>query len=130
LSELSSENLQDELLRRLPELTEPSHEVFSYFGDERPGDHVFVGDLLNPFLVEQLKTQDDPEVLSRAFGFIEEMATSRDESVVNVAQVTVLEYLGKERRILEAAIRHMGPETRKLSAQLEAFWNGKPPDAR
>jgi hypothetical protein len=64
--------------------------------------------------------------MSRAFGFLEEMATSRDEAVVNVVEVTVLEYLGNDRSILTTARDHMGPETKRLSDRVEAFWRGKP----
>ena len=68
--------------------------------------------------------------LKEAFALIEEMSQSSDERTRNVVQVSFLENLQKEPEAYQKAHRLMGPETKSLSVEVEAFWEGKPVEPR
>jgi hypothetical protein len=40
--------------------------------------HIFVGEVLNLFIVDALRKMDNPSLLNRAFAFFERMALSYD----------------------------------------------------
>lgn len=67
---------------------------------------------------ELLQTENDTQALQEVFEFYEELATSDDEKVQNLLQVTLLEVLWDEKVILEEAYTHMLPETRKANERI------------
>ena len=55
--------------------------------------HVLAGDIIDLPLVKLLKADDSPDIIKLYCGVIEEMWRKGDDNVVNVVEVTVLEYL-------------------------------------
>ena len=55
--------------------------------------HVLVGDMIDRPLVELLKSNENPDIIKIYCAVIEEMWLKGDDNVVNVVEVTVLEYL-------------------------------------
>lgn len=84
---------------------------------------VFFGDVLNPFLLEELSTMRNRELLQRIFNFLESMAVSGDKEVGWVLTASILERLGDDKIILERARSLMEPETLKLSHEVEKSWS-------
>lgn len=119
---LSSENAAEELLAAVPELrsTTSYQRLRDLYGDDDPGDHVFFGNILDPYLMDVLRERDSGDDLDRIFAFVERMATE-DESLENVVQVTICERLGDEKQVLARARRLMGPETLRHSHWIERF---------
>ena len=97
--------LERELDSREPQSTAPQHSLFA--------------SVLVPFLVERLGTDRVDDDVHRAFAFVERMATSEDDEVANVAQISVVAHLGDDAVLLERARRLMGPATAELSRQIE-----------
>ena len=75
------------------------------------------------FVVARLLSNDSDELLRRVFEFLELLATSRDLKTRSLLQVSFLEHLPKTPGALEAARLRMGPETRRLSDEMEALWS-------
>ena len=55
--------------------------------------HVLVGDMIDRPLVELLKSNENPDIIKIYCAVIEKMWLKGDDNVVNVVEVTVLEYL-------------------------------------
>ena len=118
---LSSESFEAALVAALPEVAPDLRLLADSWGEETPGLHVVVGDVLAPRVVEAAESGDDRRLQS-VCGFMERMATSPDERVRNALTVSVLERLGDDRERLDKARVSMGPETLALSQQIERFW--------
>lgn len=121
------DRLSNELIKVAPELRAQYEEELRWWGDETPGPHIIYGDVLNPYLISLLEADDESneEVLRRIYGFLEALANHDDERVQEVVAVTVCERLGASKELLERAHRYMGPKTRQLSDEIEAFWRGE-----
>jgi len=118
---MDSNNLIDEFLKRIPELvTKYDDEIKDW--DEFPGYHNIFGDVLNPFLEELLGETQQDDLKARIFDFLEDMANSDDEDVVNVLVVTVLERIGDSKRNFLEANKYFGPQTAYYSATIEKAW--------
>jgi len=114
--------LYEHLLRAVPEVRVDYEELLQlYDPGEDPGGHVVIGDVLVPFLRARLKEGTEDE-LRRAFGFIEGMARSTDDDVVNIVYVSICEPLGGDRDLLKRARAYMGPRTLTISGEVEAWW--------
>lgn len=121
MSELNYETVDQELIKSLPEIREPYEEELKSWTGEEPGQHNIFGNVLNPFLLDLLQKDSNEGLIKRAFDFIEQMATSNDEKVSNVVQVTICEQLGDDKIILEKARKYMGQKTLELSKDAEKF---------
>ncbi|AFM41481.1 hypothetical protein Desaci_2539 [Desulfosporosinus acidiphilus SJ4] len=80
---------------------------------------------MNSFVVNLLKSHGNEELKNRIFSFYEGMATSDDDDIRNVLQVTLLEYLGDDKEILNTAYRYMGIYTKRQSDEIERFLGRK-----
>lgn len=118
---MNKKTLVNEMLHMIPELKSLYDEEMAWWGDEEPGLHNIVGDVLTHYLVDLLDRNENQELLVRVFKFLEMMATSEDDYVVNVLQVTVLEVVGDSKKVLRTAYWYMGDETRRLSDEIERF---------
>ena len=67
------DQLSAELGRVVPELRIPVETEKRWWKGETPGQHVVFGNILPPFLIEELQSDDRPELLARAFSFLEEL---------------------------------------------------------
>ncbi len=119
---LTYENVIDEFLRSLPEFKGKAEEERKWW-DGEPGEeplrYIFFGNVLHGFLVQALRTMDNPDLLKRLFAFFERMALSPDEKVPELLTTGTLEYLGDDKVILQRARKLMGWVTLKLSHDIE-----------
>ena len=81
-------NVNEALLSTVPELHELIHRAFgSYYDleaktpDESPGSYLIFEGVVQKLVFDLLETNQDERLLSRLFGFFEEMATSTDPNV-------------------------------------------------
>jgi hypothetical protein len=114
-------SFEGELLADIPEIAPDLHGLRSWWGEDEPGLHNVVGDVLAPY-VERAVDSGERDQLRRSCVFMERMATSPDESLRNALQVSLLEVIGDQRERLEKARRAMGPATLALSHEIERFW--------
>lgn len=116
-------NILNEFLKNIPELQSKYDQCLVWWENEFPGLHNIFGDVLNPYLIEQLNLPClDEALLKRIFIFLESMANNPDEDVRNVLYVTILECLGDDSEVLRKAYKYMGRKTIKMSQEIEAFW--------
>jgi hypothetical protein len=117
------ETLIKELTNSFPEMKELINEELEREASfNEPLPHVFFGYVFNPFILEELASMRNKELLKRMFKFLELMAISKDKDVKGVLTATILERLGDDKNILERARKLMGKETSKLSHQVERSW--------
>ncbi len=114
------DNLITEFIVEFPELKERADKESKWWNEEVPLVHVFFGDVLAPFLKTELISLENPRLLNRIFQFLEKMAVSYDEGVQEVLGVTILEWLGDDKKRLEIARKMMGPNTLKMSLEIES----------
>jgi hypothetical protein len=126
---LTYENIIDQFLKEFPEFKQKAEDEKEWWYPEHDEDEndeplvvIFFANVLNQFLVEALRTLDDPELLIRIFNFFERMALSPDELIPGILQAETLEYLGDDKLILERARKFMGAQTLKLSHEIEKNW--------
>jgi hypothetical protein len=121
------ETLGPHLADSVPELREPYEALRHEWEDDTPGAHVVFGDVLNPLLLRLLTATEPTEaqeaLLRRIFSYLELLAQSEDTRVQEVVWATVAERLGDDPRVLAAARRYMGQATRRLSDDIERFWD-------
>jgi hypothetical protein len=106
--------LTAELARAVPELRIPVESEKRWWKGETPPQHVVFGNLLSAFLVEELQRGGRPEVLARAFAFLEEMAGSPDVLVREVAQQSVLSELCGDQEWSDTLAKLLGSESKRL----------------
>jgi len=112
--------LIDEFMKAFPEFEAGAKEELDFWEGEEPAVHVFFANVLSPPLEKELiKIDKNHALLRRIFSFLEEMATSEDEQVQEVAAVTILEHLGDDKERLRSARLLMGNHTRKMSEKVE-----------
>lgn len=120
---MTKDTLVSEMLRMIPELKPMyDNDMEWWWEGEEPLLHNILGGVMNEYLVQVLDRNDNQELLIRIFKFLEMMAISEDDDVVNVLQVTVLEYVGDSKKVLRIAYWYMGEQTRKLSDEIEKVW--------
>lgn len=81
--------------------------------------HVFFADSINLPLTQLLMENTDIENIQKYIGFIERMYKNGDEAVQNIVVVTILEYLGDDKKVLENAFYFFSEEIRKKSIEVE-----------
>ena len=104
------EDLLTLLPERMPVLRDACHQLGTLWQAEKPPTHVLYGDVFNPH-VRALIDGSDQGGLREAFDFIELLASSSDDRVNELTEVTICEYLA---HLPDAAarVRHlMGPRT-------------------
>lgn len=127
--ELTYENVIDNFLEAFPEFREKAEEEKEWWQPEPEEDeepytlpHIFLGNVLNAFLVQELRAMKNLEILKRLFSFFERMALSTDEDVPGLLTAGTLEYLGDDRLVLKRARKLMGNKTLSLSHEIEKIW--------
>lgn len=121
LEEITYDDMGAKLIERLPELRPKYSAMLEWWDDEKPGQHVVYGDILNPYLKELLEKGDPAERLEIIFDFLENMANSSDEGVRNVLYVTVLEYFLGDKERLKKMRSYMRPKTLEFSYEIEDY---------
>jgi hypothetical protein len=116
---LTKENILDQLLHHFPNLQEKYEKELAGWEGEFTGFHNLFGMVFNPYIKEKL-TAYDHEALIKIFNFLEMMAESDDEDIINVLVVTVLEAIYfSDDAIVQ---KYCKSKTKKLGDELEEFW--------
>jgi hypothetical protein len=120
-SDLKFDQLQTELLARIPELKEPVDDTFGTDYDltkETPGGYPIFEDVVLDFLLKNLNSSQNANLLTRLFAFFERMATSSDGNVVDLLRIAILESLVYRPELYQLSRQYMGRRTAEF-AELE-----------
>ena len=115
------EELQQILGERFPQLLPSISHYFDTYGYDYFAPHILYHAVLNPYVEELLQKENDNKLLKEVFTFYEELAKSGDEEVKNLLQVTLLEALWEEKKLLSKACVYMLPETKKINDAIRAY---------
>ena len=119
------ESLGDELINAIPELIDEYKENRQFYSKDAFKDHLIYGHVLNPSLMRWLEEDNNPELLTRVFDHLEDLAQSSDPAIRNVVTVTVCERIDSSERALNVAQKYMGPNTRKLADAIAEYWSSQ-----
>lgn len=122
MNDYRDQNLINRLLDAVPELRPGYDVVLKHWDGEQPGLHNVLGELLNPHIEELLEGSASNAQLVKVFGFVEELARHAEQHVQEVAGVTVVENLLRNKRWLARAREYMGPFTLAISNEMERDW--------
>ena len=113
------------LLDTIPEVRNVYDSELRWWGKDPPppDPYTVFGFALRPVLTHLARTEADEGVLKRVFGFFEEMAGSEDLEVVNLLQVSELEFLVTNPDLLSRAWKYMGERTKALTRETAKTWN-------
>ncbi|MDQ6596397.1 hypothetical protein E2K98_29800 [Bacillus salipaludis] len=84
-------------------------------------NHVFFGEC-NDYFIELIGKEKEIQKIKELFAFFEQMATQGDDDVKELLSVAILARLGDSKKLLQAAYKYMGDETRKASDEIEKYW--------
>lgn len=107
-------------IREFPEYNETLNEHMKCYGELL--GHVFFGDIINKQLFELLKYDRDEERSHALLNFIDEFYLQGDEDCKNIAVVTILEYLGDDRDVLEKAFKYLNRDLVEEAMLNEKAW--------
>lgn len=103
---LTSQNTISELLRRVPAFAKARSVDSSFMSYEDDSPYLVFGDF-GLFLLKHLRDRQpdlgDENFLREAFGLVDEMLTSSDPELINLAQVGVMEVLADSPQALRIA---------------------------
>lgn len=104
------------MLEFLPSTSSAYRKSIEDFGEVL--ETVIIEDIFMPDIIKLLGEGKNVDLLKSIFDYFEEVSNCEDDHLSNVFSITVLEVLGNDRTILEAAQKYMGPKTIQL--QIEA----------
>ena len=84
-------------------------------------------------MIELLEFGADDDSLKHIFSFYEEMASSRDQEIVNLLWKSILEPLASDKKLSATAWKYMGEKTKTLTREIAILrgWEGNlPADAQ
>lgn len=122
---MNYQTVVEELTKEVTEIVPLYTSELELWGNEDPGPHNIFGNVFNPFLIKLLNENNDIELLSRIFLFLEKMAGCEDVMVRDLLGATILERLGDDGMILDIATSYMGIQTSKMSDEVERGWGRK-----
>jgi hypothetical protein len=108
-----------EFLETFPEFTPVAQKEFACWRDQPPL-HIFLGSVLDPFLVKELDHITNPRLLIRIFQYLEKLSESKVAGVKE-AILHTLTWLANYDGLLERSRNYMGTKTLKLSLEVEAY---------
>lgn len=106
-------------IKNFPEHEQTYREHIDFHGELL--GHVFFGDAINLPLTQLLKENRDIENIQKYIDFINHMYKTGDEAVQNIVEVTILEYLGDDKKVLKNAFYFFSEDIRKESIEVERF---------
>lgn len=106
--------------REFPEYGKTLDEHLNCYGELL--GHVFFGDIINKQLFELLKYDRDGERAAALLNFIDDFYLQGDDDCKNIAIVTILEYLGDDRGVLEKAFKYINKELVEEAIINEKAW--------
>ncbi len=109
MENLSKENIVDKMLEAIPEVLPMFKEELGWWDEVLP--HIVFGDVLNPYVIQLLRTNKETSTIKHIFDFYERMATCDDLYVKQILTTTVLEGLGDEKAIINRAREYLGTQS-------------------
>jgi hypothetical protein len=113
MEDLAYNHVIPSLFRSVPEAKD------SYDGWEMPGDplpYIVFGFLEESLFTPAVVSGGNPDLLSRIFDFLERMALSRSDEVVNLLWVGLFEAWAGNPRVFAKAAAYMRPATKGLAS--------------
>lgn len=125
LDRLTYQNVVGELLRRIPSFAAVRNSDDSYVSQDDDSPHLVFADFAR-FLLDHLSSQsreeEVEEILARSFKLLDEMLTSSDPEVANVAQVGVFEAFGEQPDVLANARSYLSEEANIVVEEWTQRW--------
>lgn len=112
-----------EFLETLPEFKLIAEHQFSSWRGRKPPLHIFLGSVLDPYLVQELPLITNPKLITRIFDYLEKLAGSQVKGVEE-ALVSTLSWIENFEGLLGKASEFMGPKTFELSREIESVRKG------
>ena len=108
-----------EFLETFPEFKPIAQREFAFWRDQPPL-HIFFGSVLDSVLVKELDNLKNPKLLIRIFQYLEKLSGSKVAGVKEAILYT-LTWLSNFEGLLERSRNYMGPNTLKLSLEVEVY---------
>ena len=115
------------LLEQFPEINELYAEEIAWLKDtfqnqNSKGQTIYFDRCFCDYIGRLLMNkQQDTAKIEKTFAFLEEMATSEDSEVINLLQVTVLEYLRSWYLFQSKSEKFMLPKTKKMFDYVKSY---------
>ena len=123
----SYSEIVNELLKEFPEISRRYAEELAWIQDtfqdqETRGQTIYFDRCFCDYIGRLLVSERQDNVkIKKVFVFLEDMATSEDQEVKNLLQVTVLEYLRSWYLLQNRSEKLMLPETKKIFAHVKSY---------
>ena len=123
----SYSEIVNELLKEFPEISRRYAEELAWIQDtfqdqETRGQTIYFDRCFCDYIGRLLVSERQDNVkIKKVFVFLEDMATSEDQEVKNLLQVTVLEYLRSWYLLQRESEKFMQPETRKMFDTVKGY---------
>ena len=115
---MKSKELNELLLKVVPELKKSFDDFTSWQEGLDTGSHTVFENIVVPFAIDAIENENDDAIV-RLFKLIEDMVTSKDEYEEEVAQLSFLEPIKSEHADEYDFSKIMLPETYSLFNSLE-----------
>lgn len=131
----SYSEIVNELLKEFPEISRRYAEELAWIQDtfqdqETRGQTIYFDRCFCDYIGRLLVSERQDNVkIKKVFVFLEDMATSEDQEVKNLLQVTVLEYLRSWYLLQSRSEKLMLPETKKIFAHVKSYLQEPEQDA-
>jgi hypothetical protein len=127
-------NIRDVFLKRFPELWERIESEYGPYYNlkhQLPGAYPLFEDILQERVIELLKSGADADSLRRIFSFYEEMAKSKDEDVLTLLWISIMEPLVYDKKLIAEAWKYMGEKTKNMAREIAGLraWEENLPSA-
>jgi hypothetical protein len=111
---LSTENVREELKRRIPGLAVrfPEHAVL--WTDSPPDNYALFSHALRPYLIGLLHAPGNERDLQHVFSFLEEMAGAGSFALLDILQLEIVNPLARDAKHRAAFEQHAGPNLKRL----------------
>ncbi|HXN17504.1 MAG TPA: hypothetical protein VN875_04160 [Candidatus Binatus sp.] len=129
-------SVRNVFLERFPDLWERIERKYAphyNLKTQIPGTYPLFEEILKPRVIELLEFGADHDSLKHIFSFYEEMASSRDQEIVNLLWKSILEPLASDKKLSATAWKYMGEKTKTLTREIAILrgWEGNlPADAQ
>jgi hypothetical protein len=111
----------DELLKRVPAFATARLHDEAYISHHDRSPYLVFGDLgrfLGEYLTRGLTRTEDDSILRNSFELLDEMLTSNDTELMNLAHVGVFEGLADKPELLATATDYLSPDAKSVIT----FW--------
>ncbi len=122
--QLSIDNVHKVALDRFPEMYPAVERLYGSYYDlanEIPDAYPIFEDVFRDLLFDLLDLGGDDPLLPRIFSFVEEIAVSSDEDLLDLLRIAILTRMVIKPELLRAAWPRMGPKTRELTRTCADF---------